>query len=179
VPETMGDGDGPQGAHRVRDTPTHGLLGNVRRYTKLSECWHWRPMDGTKPRQLSPRAKAETRCVADLLGAGYSLVLRFWLQKANLCLLEQKYAQVKSSSVAQGACPLELLDRCCFGRRSPPHFAVARASFARSSGIPFSLRRNIERVVRWCRAGNACNGILRSRLLLLLPATDAFVGRKA
>jgi hypothetical protein len=30
VPETMGDGDGPQGAHRVRDTVAHGVLGTCR-----------------------------------------------------------------------------------------------------------------------------------------------------
>jgi PAS domain S-box-containing protein len=46
-------------------------------------------------------------------------------------LLEQEYGQVKSSSGAQAACDLELLDCCSFGCRGPDHFTVAAASFAR------------------------------------------------
>src|SRR4029077_4056013 len=92
---------------------------------------------------------------------------------------EQKYVQVQSSSVAQAACDLELLDCCAFGWRGPDHFTVAGAAFARCSRVTLSLRRHIECVVRWSRAGIARDGPLRSRFLLLLPPTDLFVGCKA
>jgi hypothetical protein len=106
-------------------------------------------------------------------------MLRFRLQFANPVLPEQKYAQVKSASVAEAACDLELLDCGSFGCRSADHFTVAGASFARRSRVAFSLRRHIECVVRWCLAGTARDGALRCRFLLLLLATDAVVGCKA
>jgi len=72
--------------------------------------------------------------------------------------------------VAQATCDLELLDRCFFGCRGTCHFAVAAASFARVSGVTFSLRRHTQCLVRWCLAGIARDGPLRARFrLLLLP----------
>src|SRR6266849_9169086 len=56
---------------------------------------------------------------------------------------------------------------------------VAGASFARSSRVTVSLRRHIKRVVRWSRPGIARYRTIRFRFLLLLPASDLFVGCKA
>src|SRR6266446_4713575 len=81
--------------------------------------------------------------------------------------------------MAQAARNLELWDCCSLGCRSLGHFTVAGGSFARCPRITFSLRRYIECVVRWSRAGIARDGTLRSRFLLLLPASGPFVGSKA
>ena len=91
---------------------------------------------------------------------------------STLLCLSRSYVQVQSSSMAKAACDLELWDCCFFGCRSPDHFTVAGASFARCSRVILSLRRHIECVVQWSRAGTACDGPLRSCFLLLLPASS-------
>src|SRR6266852_647912 len=106
-------------------------------------------------------------------------MLRFWLREQNPALPEQKHAQIKSSFVAQAARDLELRDCCSLGCRSSDRFTVAATSLARSSRITFSLCRHVECVVRWNRARIARDGPLRSRFLLLLPASNLFVGCKA
>src|SRR5205823_10652242 len=80
---------------------------------------------------------------------------------------------------AQAACDLELLDCYPFGRCGPDHFTVAGASFARCSRVTLCLRSHIECMVPLNPARIARNGPLRSRLLLLLLASDLFVGCKA
>jgi len=94
-------------------------------------------------------------------------------------LLEQKHAQVQSSSVAQAAGNLGLWDCCSFGWRGAGHFTVAGDSFARCPRVTFSLRRPIECVDRWNRAGVPRDGTLGSRFQLLFPASDPFVGSEA
>src|SRR6266852_8285453 len=92
---------------------------------------------------------------------------------------EEKDVQFQSSSVAQAACNLGLWDCGSIGHRSTDHFTVAGASFARCSRVAVSLRRHIKRVVWWSRAGVARHGPIRFRFLLLLPASDLFLGCKA
>jgi hypothetical protein len=94
-------------------------------------------------------------------------------------LQEQKYAEVKSPSMAQAACDLELFDRGFVGCSGPDNFTMAAASFAGSSRIAFSLRRHIERVVRWNLAGIARDHPFRFHFLLFLLASGPFVGCKA
>jgi hypothetical protein len=94
-------------------------------------------------------------------------------------LQEQKYAKVKSSSVAQATCDLELFDRGFVGRSSPDHFTMAAASSAGRSRITFSLCCHIERMVQWNLAGIARGGPFRFHFLLFLLASDSFVGCKA
>ena len=92
---------------------------------------------------------------------------------------EQKYADVKSSSVAQAARYLELFDRGFVGCSGPDNFTMAGASFTGCSRVAFSLRRHIERLVRWNLARIARDGPFRSHFLLFLLASDPFVGSKA
>jgi hypothetical protein len=78
VPETVRREYGLENAQRVRDTPIHGLGGDVGRYTKLSECWHGVQWTGRGQGSYSLREERVKRAAwAGLLGAGHSLVLRF------------------------------------------------------------------------------------------------------
>lgn len=131
-------------------------------------------------KEASPgRRKADIGHRTDLAVAAHFLMLRFDRGEQQALLLEQKHAQVESSFAAQTACDLELLDCYPFGRCGSDHFTMAGASFARCSRVTLSLRRHIECMVRWNRARIARNGPLRSRFLLLLLASDLFVGCKA
>src|SRR5712664_4420553 len=92
---------------------------------------------------------------------------------------EEKDVQFQSSSVAQAACNLGLWDCGSIGHSRTDHFTVVGASFAKCPRVAVSLRRHIKRVVRWSRAGIARYRSIRFRLLLLLPASDLFLGCKA
>jgi len=82
-----------------------------------------------------------------------ALMLRFDCREQQPALPEMQYVEVKSSSVAQTACDLELLDCRSCGCPGPDPVAVAGASLARSSGVALSLRRHFEHLVRWNWAG--------------------------
>src|SRR5712692_7707034 len=92
---------------------------------------------------------------------------------------EQKYVPVQPFSVAQAVSDLELWDCCSVGYRSIDPLMVAGVSFASGSRVTVSLRRHVECVAWWSRAGIARGGPLRSRFLLLLPAPRVLVGCKA
>ena len=179
MPETAIDEYSLEIAGRAGDTPIHERLGAVgQQETCQSVGTPSIGLDVSK--EASPgRRKADIRQMTDLAGAGYFRMLRFDRGEQHALLLEQKHAQVKSSFAAQAACDLELLDCYPFGRCGPDHFTVAGASFARCSRVTLSLRSHIECMVRWNPARIARNGPLRSRLLLLLLASDLFVGCKA
>ena len=94
-------------------------------------------------------------------------------------LQERNYAEVKSSSVAQAACDLDLYDCGFVGRSGPDNFTMAGASFAGCSRIAFPLRGHIERMVWRNLARTACDGPFRVHFLLFLLASDPFVESKA
>src|SRR6267378_3567295 len=119
------------------------------------------------------------RYMAGLIGAGHFLMLRFWLQGSTRVMPEEKDVQFQSSSMAEAACSLGLWDCGCISHRSTDHFTVAGASFAGCSRVTVSLRRHIERMVRWSRPGIARYSLVRFRFLLLLPASDLFFCCKA
>src|SRR5271167_3605683 len=107
-------------------------------------------------------------------------MLRFCSHRTyTLELPEQKYVQVRPSSVAQAACDLELRGCWFFRCHGADHFKVAAAPSGSCSRFTVSLRCYFQCVVWWNWPWVVDGGSLRSCFLLLLPAPDVFVGCKA
>ncbi len=96
------------------------------------------------------------------------------MSSAIAVLPRQLYVQVQSCFVAQAACDLELWDCGSIGRHSSDSHTVAGAAFGSGPGFTVSFRRHVQCVGRRSCAGIARDGPLRSRFLLLFPASNAF-----
>src|SRR5713226_4349595 len=94
-------------------------------------------------------------------------------------LPRQLYVQVQSCSVAQAACDLELGDCGSIGHYGSDSHTVVSAAFGSGSGFTVSFRRHVQCMGRRSCAGIARDGPLRSRFLLLFPASNAFVDCEA
>ena len=154
----------------VRDIAIDRPSGELGRHVTLSKCWqsvHGTGWAGTL--SLQERHQTFDRSEHHTCGA------KILLLTAIPALQEPKCDRFKSSVVAQATYDLELLACGSFGWHSPGHFAVVTASSRQFSGVTFSLRRDLECVVRWTVAGIASHDAIRSFFLLLLLTSDLLV----